>query len=119
MTTAPRQGWHERYLGLKYRSGEFDCLDFVVRVQREVFGRHVDIPPPVLPPAVAADDYQEGDIALFTDSNNLPHIGILMFSKNRCYLIHNNRAKRGVSVERFPTRISPTLRLVNVYRVPA
>jgi len=113
---APRPDWCEKYLALKYRPVEFDCLDFVIRVQHEVFGRVLTIPPKTLPPPVASDDYQDGDIALFNDSNKKPHIGVLMVKQGRCYLVHNNRAKRGVSVERFPAAISPGLQLVNVYR---
>lgn len=34
----------ERYVGLPYVAGEFDCADLVVRVQRELFGRELAVP---------------------------------------------------------------------------
>jgi len=111
-----RQGWHERYLSLRY-SPTFNCLDFVIRVQREIFNRQVEIPPSILPAPVKAGDYQDGDIALFNDRRQQPHIGVLMLNRQgRCYLVHNNRATRGVSAEPFPLLISPALQLINVYR---
>lgn len=34
----------QRYVGMPYVAGEFDCADLAVRVQREVFGREVALP---------------------------------------------------------------------------
>jgi len=115
--TEPRQGWHEAYLTLKYQPRKFDCLDFVVKVQREVFGRTVKIPPPRLPQPVADNDYRDGDIALFNDSRNRLHTGILMQSNGRLYLVHNNLSTGGVAVNLYPHGVSPTLTLKAVYRV--
>lgn len=35
----------ERYIGLEYVDGAFDCADLVVLVQRELFGRNLVAPP--------------------------------------------------------------------------
>jgi hypothetical protein len=34
----------ERYVGLRYQPGVFDCADLVMRVQAELFGRHLVLP---------------------------------------------------------------------------
>ena len=34
----------ERFVGVPYDKETFDCADFVVQVQRELFGRHVQLP---------------------------------------------------------------------------
>lgn len=34
----------ERYVGMEYVDGQFDCADLVVLVQRELFGRLLDVP---------------------------------------------------------------------------
>jgi hypothetical protein len=36
--------WSQRYIGMTYRPGEFDCADFARLVNREVFGREIRIP---------------------------------------------------------------------------
>ena len=36
--------WSDSYLGEPYRPVEADCAALAVRVAREVFGRHVDLP---------------------------------------------------------------------------
>lgn len=113
---APPPDWHEAYLSYRYIPGKMDCLDFVVEIQRDIFGRVLEIPPRVLPPTVLAGDYQDGDIALFNDRHQNPHIGILMVKDDKVYLLHNNRVKCGASVEKFPQDVIPTLTLLNVYR---
>ena len=44
LTDAGIGHWSEKYLGLQYREGEFDCLDFVALVMKEHFGRDLWLP---------------------------------------------------------------------------
>ena len=108
--------WSANYLALRYRRNGFDCQDFVIKVQREIFKRRVTIPPKMPPQVVSPGDYQDGDIALFDSLRAGQHIGVLMVKNSRTYLVHNNLHKKGVSIEHFPAGVSPALQLVNVYR---
>jgi NlpC/P60 family len=36
--------WWDAYVGIPYDKDNFDCADFVVMVQREVFGRDIELP---------------------------------------------------------------------------
>ena len=42
---APTVAVAERYVGMAYIPGQFDCADFTALVQREVFGRGMPLPP--------------------------------------------------------------------------
>ncbi len=120
MITVPRPDWSEQYLAFKYIPGEYSCLDFVLQVQLEVFGRSLSLPlaDDCMPPqVVTSGPYRDGDIALFLDTNHDNHVGVLTVIGERVYLVHNNRARRGVSIERFPAGVTPTLKLLEVYRL--
>ena len=102
----------ERYVGLPYEPGVFDCVDLVARVQREVFGREVHLPqdrprPQTLGDMAAAigahtaaiarrrrpEEKREGDGVLLARGCAKPtHVGVLVQLGERVpqwYVLHN------------------------------
>lgn len=96
--------WSERYVGMPYKPGEFDCADLVVLVQREIFKREVSLPSEhAQHPAGRArqildlrNDYarptaqpKEGDAALLITRGRLQHIGVLCLVGAQRWVLHN------------------------------
>lgn len=101
----------ERYVGLPYRPGEFDCADLVQLVQRELFGREIRLPQdrnrPSVPramareiarmqPAIARErpEYAQaetGDGVLLLVGELPLHIGVWFRLPAEDYVLHNDR----------------------------
>lgn len=99
--------WSERYLGLSYAPGNFDCADLAVKVQREVFGREVVLPSDhgsdpfgrnarieahKLACAEPVDEPADGDAVLLITNGRLQHIGLLCLIRGERWVLHNRKA---------------------------
>jgi hypothetical protein len=115
----------ERYVGLPYKPGEFDCADLVRQVQQEVFGRAIALPQdrnrPVdvrgqlreithwLPSVarrrnlgLATDRYvQDGDGVLLQVGEIPRHIGVACWLGVELWVLHNNSAATGSVLTRW------------------
>lgn len=104
--------WSDRYLGEPYLEGKFDCADFAVRVQREIFGRTVVLPSdhgsgPFGRTAVLSanqDDYlreivgpEDGCAILFKVVGRVQHMGVLCIIAGEMWVLHN---QKGLGVTR-------------------
>lgn len=101
-------GFASRYVGLDYAPGEFDCADLAVRVQREIFGRDLQIPAnhrlgrrgQIAQITSLRDEIAErvtlptdGDLALFingSESVESWHIGTVFLRKQEIWILHNS-----------------------------
>lgn len=101
----------ERYVGLPYVPGKFDCADLAERVQRELFGRAIRLPKdrnrPTdlrgmvreierLAPGIAREraEYEEpetGDGVLLCVGSLPVHIGIWFRLPAEDWVLHNDR----------------------------
>lgn len=108
--------WPAGYIGLPYRVGEFDCAHLVERVEREVFGRAIDLPKDRISdrarefsrqigahlPAFArrSDAPAEGDLVLMVGAGWLDHIGVLVREAGEQWVLHNFIRARSVVLHR-------------------
>lgn len=128
----------ERYVfaGLQYREGEYDCATLAVQVQRELFGREIDLPPasgraagragqgrdirrlqPSLSERVEAP--ATGDGALFWASEaggRRWHIGTVFMQDGECWVLHMVDEVRGVALQRLSDVLAQGLALEGFYR---
>lgn len=98
--------WSDRYVGLPYVPGEFECGDFAVRVQHEIFQREIRLPTGRLPGAMGRarqlaehrDEFsrrideaaaEEGDAVLINTRGLDQHIGVLCFIGGEWWVMHN------------------------------
>jgi len=66
----------ERYVGLPYVPGRYDCADLVIQVAREVYGRSVTL---------------HGDGVLLSRGLARPtHIGIVAYLAGEPWVLHND-----------------------------
>lgn len=101
----------ERYVGVPYVPGQFDCADLVIKVLREVFGREISLPQDRVRPIAYHDmartitdcassvarrrppgDIREGDGVLLARGSAYPtHIGVLvrLGEPGEWYVLHN------------------------------
>ena len=111
--------WSTPYIGRVYRAGVFDCLHLVELVQREVFGRAVDLPKdrpggtsarvmgeqirehlPRFARVVHSDAAAEGDLVLMIGAGYLDHIGVLVLQGGERWVLHNFIRARQVVLHR-------------------
>lgn len=90
----------ERYVGLPYCEQTFDCADLVVLVQRELFGRDVQLPNGrprgvrgqlVIGElsrgyGVPTDSPQDGDLVLM--GGKAGHVGVYFFLAHEPHVLH-------------------------------
>jgi hypothetical protein len=98
--------WSDRFVGMRYVPDEFECGDFAVRVQREVFGREIRLPTGRLPGAMGRarklaehrDEFAqridehaavEGDGVLINTRGLDQHIGVLCEIGGERWVMHN------------------------------
>ncbi len=106
-------GAAERFVGIAYDPDSMDCADLVVLVQRELFGRSVQLPgrrprgaagqaalgelsrPYCLP----ADSPQDGDLVLMSEApHKRPgHAGVFFYLAHEGWVLHSNE-RNGCSV---------------------
>lgn len=99
--------WSAAYIGLPYVPGESDCAMLVERVEREVFGRALDLPkerPSDRARDMAAQigehlerfarrlpagtDPREGDLVLMVGAGYLDHIGVYAEIAGEAWVLH-------------------------------
>lgn len=115
----------ERYVGLPYKPGEFDCADLACQVLREVFGRPVRLPTDRNRPqdvrgqlreirewlpsvarrrelGLASNRYvQDGDGVLLAVGGVVRHIGVACWLADELYVLHNHGAATGSVLTRW------------------
>lgn len=96
-----------RYCLLPYIEGEFDCADLVVLVQKELFGRHVDLPRQSQQRGVLGqreihrridgfmaptDNPKDGDVVLMRDIglSYAGHVGVYFVLNGEPNVLHSN-----------------------------
>jgi hypothetical protein len=100
----------ERYVGLRYESGRFDCADLAQQVQRELFGRAIHLPqdrprstslgararevlrlrPAVAARRASAAEWTTGDGVLLSVGTLAVHIGVLFHLAGEWWVLHND-----------------------------
>jgi len=103
----------ERFVGIAYDQHEMDCVDLVTLVQRELFGRQVQMPgrrPRGVQGQAAlgelsrpycrpTDSPQDGDLVLMieTPHKRPGHAGVFFFLAHEGWVLHSNE-RNGCSV---------------------
>lgn len=101
----------ERFVGIPYDEDACDCADLVVLVQRELFGREVQLPngrprgvrgQAVLgelskPYGTPTDSPQDGDLVLMRDRGRAGHVGVYFHLAHEGWVLHSNQ-RNGCSV---------------------
>jgi hypothetical protein len=108
----------EKYVGTPYVKGMFDCADLAVKVQREVFGRNIDLP--AHEQTRAGQEQQIGSLryekaepikaptegcgVLLTriDPKGLVwwHIGTVFFQADEPWVLHNSEHLKSAALQR-------------------
>lgn len=99
--------WSDSYLGEPYRPVEADCAALAVRVAREVFGRHVDLPQHAAglrsgsrqidaiaeagSVAERVTDPRDGDVVLMRCRGVLAHVGVYCRIDGAPWVLHAMR----------------------------
>lgn len=98
--------WSERYVGLPWIEGEFDCADLCALVRAEVFGQPIALPPEhgagpfgrsaaiarhAADYAVPTDAPVEGDAVLMLARGRVQHIGVLCEIAGERWVLHNQQ----------------------------
>lgn len=92
----------ERFVGLPYDADTFDCADLVVLVQRELFGREVQLPNGrprgargqaalgdlSKPYGVRTDEPQDGDLVVMLQGGRPSHVGTYFFLAHEPRVLH-------------------------------
>lgn len=124
----------QSYVGREYRPGVYDCADLAADVQREVFGRTVDLP--VRHPsgtagqrasifahrdalAIKVDVPFTGCAALFHDLNNkgsqVWHIGTVALHRGEVWVLHNSHSLGGAHLHRLADLLAWGMKLDGWY----
>lgn len=121
------------YVGMDYVAGEFDCADLAVLVQREVFGRTVNLPThprggatqraAILRHrdalATRVDVPFTGCAVLFTDLNDkggsLYHIGTACLHRGEVLVLHNSYETGGVRMDKLQDLLRWGMKLEGYY----
>ena len=126
--------WSERYVGLAYIEGGFNCAELVRQVQAEVFGRLVrypaeqpadyrgqarmlreELPRHVVPIAVS-ETPEDGDGMVLIARGYAEHIGVLCQINAEPYVLHNFIRGGMVVLHRLSDLPSQGIKLEGVYR---
>lgn len=124
--------WPGNYIGMPYAVGRFDCAHLVEQVQREVFGRAIDLPKDRVSdrardfsaqigqhlPAFATVSATpaEGDLVLMVGAGWLNHIGVLVREAGEDWVLHNFIRARAVVLHRLRDLPRHGLALEGVYK---
>lgn len=98
--------WTDKYTGLPYELGRFDCMDLIVLVQKEVFGKTIVLPihsKSGLERAHQISEHkeefakrvevpEEGDTVLLKVKGYVQHAGIVCYVRSEKYVLHNIKA---------------------------
>lgn len=94
----------ERFVGIAYDEATMDCADFVVLVQRELFGREVILPngrprgargSAVLgelskPYGARTEIPQDGDLVLMLEGGRIGHAGVFFRLAHEDWVLHSS-----------------------------
>lgn len=106
--------WATQYVGRPYIPREFDCMDLVVLVQKEQFGKTIVLPNHSVSPTGRKNQIEEGKhlvsrletaedgcLVLLKVRGYVQHAGLMCRIGNEWYVLHNTRAnKMGVLLQR-------------------
>lgn len=114
----------ERYVGMAYTAGEFDCSDLVALALRELFGKTLDLPPHAERPCGRAgrrrliramqealaeklDAPAHGAVMLMQqgapDGQGMVwHLGLVLLDGGQAWVLHNAQTLGGVWLHRLP-----------------
>ncbi len=131
----------EGYVGRAYVEGEFDCASLAVLVQRELFGREVDLPAAgqrargrrgqardiqTMQPGLAdpVTEPQTGDAVILwaatTDGtppfNRQWHVGTVFIQSGETWVLHCANESQGVALQRLDPMLRGGLHLDGFYR---
>ena len=101
----------ERFVGVPYCEHTQDCADFVVLVQRELFGRHVELPNGrprgargqvalgelSKPYGARTDAPSDGDLVVMFERGRPAHVGVYFWLAHEGHVLHSNE-RDGCSV---------------------
>ncbi len=126
----------QKYVGLDYVAGEFDCADLAVLVQRELFGREVPLPATRRRPGGARGQARE--INLWRDALAVPidapvtgcavllsepdgggrtwHVGTVFMDAHQAWVLHNNFAQGSAALQRLADLRRWGMRLEGFYQ---
>lgn len=110
----------QKYVGMGYAPGEFDCADLAALVQREVFGREVALPAVRVRPGGARGQAREvhrwrdaiarpittpvtGCVVLLwepDDGGRTWHVGTVFMQGHEVWVLHNSSAQGGAALQR-------------------
>lgn len=93
----------ERFTGVPYCEQTMDCADFVVLVQRELFGREVRLPNGrprgargqlalgelSKPYGVPTDTPADGDLVLMLEHGRPAHVGLYFWLAHEAHVLHS------------------------------
>lgn len=93
----------ERFTGVPYCEQTMDCADFVVLVQRELFGREVTLPNGrprgvrgqaalgdlAKPYGVLTDAPRDGDLLLMFERGRVAHAGVYFWIAHEAWCLHS------------------------------
>lgn len=93
----------ERFTGVPYCEQTMDCADFVVLVQRELFGRDVRLPNGrprgargqlalgelSKPYGTRTETPKDGDLVLMTERGVLGHVGVYFWLAHEAWCLHS------------------------------
>lgn len=110
--------WAEQYVGRPYETHGFDCMDMVVLVEKEVFGKELKLPVHTFDPIDrqlqihdGKYDYVEriaipkdGDCVLFKVRGFVQHVGIVCNYGGERWVLHNAQGKTHSGVQFQPER---------------
>ncbi|MES1977314.1 MAG: hypothetical protein V4451_04715 [Pseudomonadota bacterium] len=126
----------QAYVGTPYLPGEFDCADLAAKVQWELFGKVVPLPPNRKRPAGALGQAREvkalqgqladpidapetGCAVLLqepTDHGLMWHIGTVFMDRRQVWVLHNSMRLGGACLHRMEDLLRWGMRLESYYR---
>lgn len=125
----------ERYVGIPYLEGEFDCADLAARVQWELFDHVIELPVhrarPVGSSAQAREIHKRREalatqidaavtgcaVLMFEPGPTAPiwHIGTVFLSEGVVWVLHNSAALGAAWLQRLPDMQRQGMRLDGFY----
>jgi hypothetical protein len=125
--------WVDRYVGLPYVDGVFDCTHLVGKVQEEVFERQIPLPTEREPTTFGLsaqvdrhkenyfvrlneDEVEDGDVVIMKCKGRLNHIGVYFKKGETKYVLHNLKNVGAVVAHRLRDLDRVNIQLEGFYR---